>query len=497
MARKSGGGFFKWFVLLVLLGGAGYGGWWWYNRKTDEATIEFRTAKPTRGDVTQSVSANGPLSPLKSVTVGSQISGQITNITVDFNSRVVAGQLLAEIDPATYLTKLTEAKANLANAKASLQLATVNYRRSKELFEAKLISQSDYDTADANLQQAQASVEIRESAVATAEVDLSRSKIYAPIGGIIIARAVDVGQTVAASLNSPTLFVIVNDLSKMQIDALVSEADVGNVAEGQSVNFTVDAFPSRTFLGQIRQVRFAAVTNQNVVNYTSIVDVDNSDLKLRPGMTATVNIITDKKSDVLRLAKSALRVKPPEHLLIKTAAPKTNASATNTVTTSNSDELPTPPWRAEGRRPEQGEMQKWMASLTPEQQEKMKQAMQRRGAGGGGGGEGGNRRGGEGGFGGFGGGAPTARPRPEGPQTQTVYVLVKTNSPTGQPIEMAKAVTIKTGTEDATNVEVISGLTETDEIITGITTKTTAAPGAGAVSGAMNPFGGRRPGGGR
>jgi HlyD family secretion protein len=492
MARKSGGGFFKWFVLFLVLGAAGYGGWWWFNTKPQVATIEFRSAKPTRGDVTQSVSANGPLSPLKSVTVGSQISGQITNITVDFNSRVTAGQLLAEIDPATYLTKLTEAKANLANAKASLQLAAVNYRRSKELYDAKLISQSDYDTADANLQQAQASVEIRDSAVATAEVDLSRSKIYAPIDGIIIARAVDVGQTVAASLNSPTLFVIVNDLSKMQIDALVSEADVGNVAEGQSVNFTVDAFPSRTFLGQIRQVRFAAVTNQNVVNYTSIVDVDNSDLKLRPGMTATVNIVTDKKSDVLRLAKSALRVKPPENLLVKAAAPNSSPSATNAVTTSNSDEPPTPPWRTEGRRPEQGEMQKWMASLTPAQQEKMKQSMQRRGAGGGGGGDGGNRRGGEGGF--AGGGVPPARPRPDGPQIQTVYVLVKTNSPTSQPVEMAKAVTVKTGAEDATYVEVISGLTESDDVIIGITTKTAATPGAGSVSSAMSPFGGRRPG---
>ncbi len=485
MARKSGGGFFKWLVLLALLGTAGYGGWWWFNKKPEVATIEFRSAKPTRGDVIQSVSANGPLSPLKSVTVGSQISGQITNITVDFNSRVTAGQLLAEIDPATYLTKLTEGKANLVNAKASLKLAAVNYRRSKELYEAKLISQSDYDTADANLQQAQATVEIRDSAVATAEVDLSRSKIYAPIDGIIIGRAVDVGQTVAASLNSPTLFIIVNDLSKMQIDALVSEADVGNVTEGQKVNFTVDAFPSRTFLGQIRQVRFAAVTNQNVVNYTSIVDVDNSDLKLRPGMTATVNIITDQKNGVLRLPKSALRVKPPEALLVKSTSPKDGQSGTNSLTTANNDELPTPPWRAAGRRPEQGEMQKWMASLTPEQQEKMKQSMQRRGGGGGGGGDGG-------GFGG--GGSQAPRPKPEGPQIQTAYLLVKTNSPSGPPVEMAKAVTIKTGAEDATYVEVISGLTESDDVIIGITTKSAATPGAGSVSSAMSPFGGRRPG---
>lgn len=458
MAGKSGSGAIKWIVVLLLLGGGAYGGWRWYQGRKTETKIEFRTAKASRGDIVQSVSANGALSALKNVTVGSQVSGQITNVTVDFNSRVTEGQLLAQIDSATYVTKLNEARANLSNSKAALKLADVNFKRSKELFDAKLISQSDYDQAEATLEQAKASVEIRESAVSTAEVDLSRTSIYAPISGFVISRNVDVGQTVAASLNTPTLFVLVNDLTTMEIGALVSEADIGGIEVGQDVTFNVDAFPGRNFKGEVRQVRYAAVTNQNVVSYSTVVSVDNRDLKLRPGMTATANIITAQKPGVLRLPKSALRTRPPESALIKSASTNSPGAAASTNGTALAERprmpegMPTPPWAAEGRRPTDEERQKWMASLTPEQIQQMRERMRSQGGGG--------RRGPQGD------GSPRATQ--EGPKTQTVYTLVKTNSPDGKPLQMARAVTVKTGVEDASYVEVLDGLTEDDEVITGL-----------------------------
>ena len=493
MAGKSGSGAVKWIVVLLVLGGAGYGGWRWYQGRRAEEPAQFRTAKVSRGDIVQSVSANGSLAALKSVTVGSQVSGQITNVTVDFNSRVTEGQLLAQIDSATYVTKLNEAKANLSNAKAALKLAEVNFKRDQELFAAKLISQSVYDQTEVALEQARASVEIRQSAVSTAEVDLSRTSIYAPISGIVISRNVDVGQTVAASLNTPTLFILVNDLATMEIGALVSEADIGGIEVGQPVSFSVDAFPGREFRGELRQVRYAAVTNQNVVSYTTVVSVNNQDLKLRPGMTATANIITAQKTGVLRLPKSALRTKPPESALLKTAA--TNAlsgtGTTNAPTVAQRpgmpEGMPTPPWASEGRRPTDDERQKWMASLTPEQQQQMQQMRERmRGQGGQGGGRrGGGEGGGFGGFGGGGGGAPR-QVIDNTPKLQTIYTLVTTNTVDGKPLQLAKPITVKTGAEDSTYVEVLEGLSENDEVITGLVSATTTTPPASPMGG--NPF---------
>ncbi|MBC8002203.1 MAG: efflux RND transporter periplasmic adaptor subunit [Opitutaceae bacterium] len=486
MSQKKKSGWLKWVFVLLVLGGAGAWAWFHFQRPA-AGSVEFKTTKLSLGDVTQSVSANGQISPIKTVAVGSQISGQITNLTVDFNSTVKEGQLLAEIDSGTYVTRLKSAKADLANAQASLDLAEVNFRRSEELLRNNLIPKSDYDQTKAQLQQARAQLQTREASVATAEVDLSRCTIFAPISGMVINRNVDVGQTVAASLNTPTLFTIANDLRKMQIDALVSEADVGNVAEGQNVEFTVDAFPGRPFQGQIRQVRFAAITNQNVVNYSAIIDVNNDDLKLRPGMTTTASIITGQKKAVLRVAKSAFRVKPPDNLILKdpssTNAPsKAAAGSTPTANAGTSggrrgapEGFPTPPWSAEGRRPTPEELKKWQDSLTPEQREQM---AQRRGGGGG-------RQGGAGGA------AP--RPRTDGPVSQSLYLLVKTTAPDGKAIEMAKKVTVKTGLDDASNVEVLEGLKEGDEIITAVISNEPVAAvaarpgGPGGLGG--NPFG--------
>lgn len=492
----------KWIVLVIVLAAAGFGGWkYWSSRAAASGPVEFRVTAVAKGDITQSVSANGQLSPIKTVAVGSQISGQITNLTVDFNSPVKEGQLLAEIDSGTYVTRMKSAMADLANAKASLELAELNFKRSEELLKNKLIAQSEYDQVRVQLQQSRAQVLTREAAVATAEVDLSRATIFAPISGVVVSRNVDVGQTVAASLNAPTLLTIANDLKKMQIDALVSEADVGNVTENLNVEFTVDAFPGRQFNGTIRQVRFAAITNQGVVNYSAVIDVANDDLKLRPGMTTTATIITGQKKGVLRVPKAALRAKVPADLIVKD---ESAASSTNTVTASPApaavgpDGLPVAPWRAEGRRPEPGEMEKWMATLTPEQKKAMEDRMAQmrarmaEGGGGGGAGFGGGRGGGAGG-GGFGGGTGGA-PRPRisnTPLTQSLFVLVKTNSPDGKPLQMGRKVTVKTGLEDATFIEVLEGLKEGDEVITGqVSTSTATTTATAPAAGFGSPFGG-------
>src|ERR1041384_626058 len=285
-------------------------GWWWKRHADDD--VKYQTVNVGRGDLTQLVTATGQLNPVTNVQVGSQISGTIAKLFADFNSSVKAGQVVAQIDPATYQANVHQAKGNLANAQAALELARVNASRSKELVDSKLIPQSDYDQATASLHQAEAMVKIKEAALEKSSVDLARCTIYSPVDGIVISRSVDVGQTVAASLSAPTLFVIANDLGKMQIDANVAEADVGTVEEDQNVDFTVDAFPNRTFHGQVIQVRNAPISVQNVVTYDTVIGVSNPDLKLKPGMTANVSIVVAQRDDVVRIPNSALRSGPPD-----------------------------------------------------------------------------------------------------------------------------------------------------------------------------------------
>lgn len=292
--------------LLLTLATTGY----FIRRGSTTAIAEYKTTPVTRGDITQSVTANGQITPIKTVTVGSQVSGIITKILVDFNSSVTKGQVVAQIDPSTYEQSLIQAEADMANDKAALSLAQLNHDRNKELLAANALPKADYESSAVALEQAQATVKSREAALKKAQVDLERTIIYSPIDGTVITRAVDVGQTVAASMNTPTLFTIAQDLKQMNIEAAVSEADIGGVTEGQSVNFTVDAYPNRTFSGLITQVRYAASTNENVVNYTTIVAVNNDDLRLRPGMTANATIITAQRKDVLRIPNAALRFKP-------------------------------------------------------------------------------------------------------------------------------------------------------------------------------------------
>jgi len=285
---------------------------------------KYVTEKVTRGDITTTVTATGTVNPVTSVNVGTQVSGRIAALDADFNSPVKKGQIIATIDPSLFQAQVDQARANLANAKANLvkaQATEVDAKRTwdryKNLFERDLTAKSQMDTAEtayltahASTVAAQTLVDQTSAALRTAETNLFYTKIVSPVDGVVISRNVDLGQTVAASFQTPTLFVIAADLTKMQIDTTVDEADISSVKPGEEAEFTVDAYPEETFKGAVEQVRNAATTVQNVVTYDVVVKVDNEGLKLKPGMTADVSIITSIVKDVLRIPNAALRFKP-------------------------------------------------------------------------------------------------------------------------------------------------------------------------------------------
>jgi HlyD family secretion protein len=281
-------------------------------RCTSSGTSSYQTATVTRGPITQLVTATGTLNPVVNVQVGSQVSGNIAKLFADFNSEVKAGQTVALIDPVLFQAAVTQAEGDLASAQAALELAKLNAARTQKLFVEKNSAQQDVDSATANLHQAEATVKLKQGAVDKAKADLDHCTITSPIDGVVISRNVDVGQTVAASLQAPVIFQIANDLAKMQIDSNVAEADVGAIEVGQDVDFTVDAFPTRTFHGKVVQVRNAPITVQNVVTYDTVIGVDNKDLKLKPGMTANVSIIIAHKDNVIQIKNAALRYRPPD-----------------------------------------------------------------------------------------------------------------------------------------------------------------------------------------
>lgn len=286
--------------------------------------VKFRTEKVTKGDIEMAVTATGTVNPVTTVLVGTQVSGTVKNIYVDFNSPVKKGQLIARIDPALFEAQVNQARANLLSAKANMDKALATQtdakrtmERNKELLAKNLIAQSDLDTAGTNYETAKASVSAAkaqiaqsEAALSSAETNLHYTKIISPVDGIVVSRNVDVGQTVAASFQTPTLFSIAQDLTKMQIDTSVDEADIGKVKTRQEVDFTVDAYPDITFKGKVWQIRNAPITVQNVVTYDVVIQVNNPDLKLKPGMTANVSIIVDMKKDALKIPNAALRFKP-------------------------------------------------------------------------------------------------------------------------------------------------------------------------------------------
>src|ERR1700746_1834414 len=278
----------------------------------DGGVANYQSATVTRGPITQAVTATGTLNPVVNVQVGSQVSGNIAKLFSDFNSQVKAGQVVAQIDPALFQATVTQAEGDLASAQAALELAKVNATRTQELFARKTSSQADLDQAIANLHQGEANVKIKQGALNKAKADLEHCTITSPIDGVVISRSVDVGQTVAASLQAPVIFAIANDLTKMQIDSNVAEADVGVVQVGQDVDFTVDAFPNQTFHGKVVQVRNAPITVQNVVTYDTVIGVSNPALKLQPGMTANVSVRIAHRDDALQIKNAALRYRPAD-----------------------------------------------------------------------------------------------------------------------------------------------------------------------------------------
>ncbi|MDI9376913.1 MAG: efflux RND transporter periplasmic adaptor subunit [Synergistota bacterium] len=305
-------------VLFALFGKSMFG---------SKESMIYETAQIERRDISSYVTAIGTVSAVTTVEVGTQVSGTIKEIYVDYNSTVKKGQMIALIDPTTFEAQVEQAKANLMHAKAALQKAKAtledaqrNLNRQKLLWDRDLIARSEldaaqtnYDLALAGVSEAEANVYQAQAALKKAETDLGYTRIYSPVDGIVVSRDVDAGQTVAASFQTPTLFTIAQDLTKMQIETNVDEADIGEVKEGLSVTFTVDAYPEAVFSGTIKQVRIASSVVENVVTYPVIIDVANPDLMLKPGMTANVTIITDKKEGVLAVPSAALRYRPSDY----------------------------------------------------------------------------------------------------------------------------------------------------------------------------------------
>jgi HlyD family secretion protein len=481
MAAK-GNSPFKLILKLLVVALVAAGGYYYYARnKAATGVPEFTTTTVARGDITQVITATGQLDAVLSVDVGSQISGLVQKLYVDFNSPVKKGDLLAEIDPATYEQRLRQAEANLASAEAGNKLQRVNTERIKELRAKELVSQQEYDQALAQLQQSDAGLLTSRATVENAKVDLERCRITSPIDGIVISKETEEGKTVAASLNAPVLFTIANDLAKMQITAAVSEADIGAVQAGQAVTFTADAFPNRNFRGVVTQVRNAPKTVSNVVSYDTIITVDNRDLKLRPGMTANVSIVVAKREGVVRIPNSTMRVRMPESLLAPGSASASAPSAKGAAAgaPAGSGERRQSGGEGGGRRGGGGMLG---PDATPEQQEQLREIMAEvgyvRGAG----------------------GPPTQEQRDQirklmverglvsaDAAESTVSVRTVYRLPGGDKLAKPEAVTIRVGITDGSGSEVLGGLAEGDVLVTSVT-----IPGAKAAAPAAttNPFGG-------
>jgi HlyD family secretion protein len=297
---------------LILATVAALAGWWLWPAGEQAEAAQYRTQEIDRGDIVQTITANGTLSPLTVVQVGTQVSGTVQKIHVDFNDVVKEGQVLAELDPALLQATLKESEASLDNARASLELARSNVVRTESLFRKNLAPDSDLDQARERLKVTQAQVRTSEAKVERDRTNLRYAIIRSPIAGVVINRNVNVGQTVAASFQTPTLFQIAEDLRRMQIDTSVAEADVGGLDLDRAVTFTVDAFPKREFTGRIRQIRLNPTIQQNVVTYNVVVEAENPEGRLLPGMTAHVSIQLDERRNVLRVPNAALAFRPKD-----------------------------------------------------------------------------------------------------------------------------------------------------------------------------------------
>lgn len=391
-----------WILLLLAAGG---GGWWWWDQQNHSGSEipEYEIATVTRGDVKKVVRASGEVNPIAKVEIGSQISGTIVKWHADFNAKVKAGDILCQLDPATYEASYAQAEAERASSLAERDYQQKTLTRKKQLLEKNLFAEADYDKAEADLKSAEARLMLADARLKRAKVDLDRCTIYAPIDGIIIDRTAEVGQTIAASFNAPKLFILANDLTKMQINAKVSEADIGQVQPGQKVSFKVDAYPD-AFTGSVLQVRNSPIAEESVVNYDAVIAVDNPELKLKPGMTGDTDIIVGESTGALVVPNAALRFKPA------------GGSA--------------------GRPPRGGD------------------------SGSGGGPDGGSRRGGGAAGGGGKPDGPGKAPEKADLSARTVYLPPP--SPAAEPV----AAPVRTGISDGIYTEIKEGLKEGDTVIT-------------------------------
>jgi HlyD family secretion protein len=405
-------------------------------RGTGKQNEQYKTEKAGRGDVTMTVTATGTLSAVTTVQVGSQVSGVISRLYADFNSHVKKGQLLAELDPTPFQQTVDQRQADVTKAQVEAANAKITYDRQKRLTVAGLAAQADLDSAKTAYEGAQAQVSQARAALSQAQTNLKYAKIESPIDGVVVDRSYDVGQTVAASFQAPTLFQIAQDLTKMQVQADVDQSDIGRIQVGQFSRFTVDSYPDETFRGRISQIRLNATVSQNVVTYPVIIEVPNPDEKLRPKMTANVTISVARVQNVLRVPNGALRFRP-------------EGVKETPATTSGGQSA---------------------ASSAPNQNRDMAQLAQRGGAGPGGA------------AGGFGRGSRHGGQQQK--KTQTIYILDANKKP--QPVE------IRTGITDGRYTEVVDGaLKEGQDVIVGMAT--TKVDSSGATG---SPFGGGGRGGG-
>ncbi len=294
-------------VAVVVVVAAGF---WFVKGRGKKDTPKFRTAAVEQGELTASVSATGSVRPVIQVEVGSQVSGTLDKLYVDYNSHVKAGQVLGQLEPSVFRARYAQAEAAVARAEAALKDANRQYARAKELVRDDFVSQADVDAAEVQVDQRKADLKQAKAQLDAAQADLDHTTIRSPIDGVVIARSIDVGQTVAASLSAPKLFVIANDLRQMQVETKIDEADIGRIRPGLPVTFSVDAFPDESFEGKVTQVRLEPITEQNVVTYTTVIATRNDNLSLRPGMTANVTVLVESKENVLKVPNAALRFRP-------------------------------------------------------------------------------------------------------------------------------------------------------------------------------------------
>lgn len=305
---------FKWLIWLLVLAAVGTGLWYWKFRE-EKTTIILHTEKPQYGTISNTITATGTLQPVDTVAVGSQVSGTINKVFVDFNSKVKKGQLLAQMDKSLLQAQVEQINANLQQAKSNLTYQQSNFERQSNLYKVGAISKAELETAQYQYNSARDNVNSVAAQLASARRNLSFTDIYSPIDGTVLSRSVSEGQTVAASFNTPTLFSIAKDLTNMQVQASVDEADIGNVAKEQRVIFTVDAFPEDTFTGRVKEIRLQPTTSANVVSYTTLIDAPNAGQRLKPGMTASIFIYTKEVDNALLVPASAFNFRPDSALM--------------------------------------------------------------------------------------------------------------------------------------------------------------------------------------